>query len=179
PVPEVRQDLAENLFEEETGGLAAGRPHPQLFMLIPEGLGMDLRRFEHVQLLPAAKAYRDLLDAQTQLQGWAVATAVTTLFLEGTPHERHLFDADAPARPEPPLESHPLVVHHGLPVSCLELVRAHRDVEGEHRIAAWRMILDHVPATERMAVVHALRATTTAWLAYRDEVATACGLTPS
>nr|MBX2803077.1 iron-containing redox enzyme family protein [Myxococcales bacterium] len=47
PVPEVRQDLAENLFEEETGGLAAGRPHPQLFMLIPEGLGMDLRRFEH------------------------------------------------------------------------------------------------------------------------------------
>ena len=28
----VRRELAENLFEEETGGLQAGRPHPELFL---------------------------------------------------------------------------------------------------------------------------------------------------
>jgi pyrroloquinoline-quinone synthase len=28
PHPEVRRDLAENLFEEETGKLSLGRPHP-------------------------------------------------------------------------------------------------------------------------------------------------------
>jgi len=28
PIPQVRRDLAENLYEEETGGLVAGRPHP-------------------------------------------------------------------------------------------------------------------------------------------------------
>ena len=28
PIAEVRRDLAENLYEEETGGIIAGRPHP-------------------------------------------------------------------------------------------------------------------------------------------------------
>ena len=46
PVPEVRRSLAENLYEEETGGLVAGSPHPELFLEYPRGLGMDLRRFE-------------------------------------------------------------------------------------------------------------------------------------
>ena len=32
PVPEVRRSLAENLYEEETGGLVAGSPHPELFL---------------------------------------------------------------------------------------------------------------------------------------------------
>lgn len=176
PIPEVRRDLAENLYEEETGGLGAGRPHPELFLEIPDGLGMDLERFRQVELLPAARAYRGQLDAATVQQGWATAVAVTTLFLEGTPYERHLFDPDAPARPEPPLEAHPLVVHYGLPVERLALVRAHRDVEGGHRIAAWRMVLDHVPATERPAVVAAMQATRASWSAYRDAVADACGV---
>src|SRR6187455_583029 len=47
PTPEVRRELAENLFEEETGGLIAGKPHPELFLQYPKGLGMDLSRFEH------------------------------------------------------------------------------------------------------------------------------------
>src|SRR4051812_43507058 len=32
PVAEVRRELAENVYEEETGGLIAGRPHPELFL---------------------------------------------------------------------------------------------------------------------------------------------------
>ena len=58
PFPEVRRGLAENLYEEETGGLAAGRPHPDLFLEIPKGLGMDLARFENPRLLPEARDYR-------------------------------------------------------------------------------------------------------------------------
>src|SRR5262245_5973302 len=88
PIAEVRRELAENLYEEETGGLAAGRPHPELFLEYPKGLGMDLARFDDVALLPAARAYRELLDDCTQHRGWEVAAAVTTLFLEGTPYER-------------------------------------------------------------------------------------------
>ncbi|MGV3623627.1 MAG: iron-containing redox enzyme family protein, partial [Archangium sp.] len=37
PIPEVRRELAENLYEEETGGLHAGRPHPELFLEYPKG----------------------------------------------------------------------------------------------------------------------------------------------
>jgi hypothetical protein len=177
PIAEVRRDLAENLYEEETGGMIAGKPHPELFLEYPRGLGMDMSRFERVDLLPAARAYRDVLDDHTQRRGWAQAAAVTTIFVEGTPHERGELDASAPRRPAPPLEQHPLVVHYGLPLESLALTKAHRSVEGSHRAAAWRILLDHVPASERAGCVAALEACLAAWLAYRDAVADAVGLT--
>src|SRR5829696_4240165 len=65
PIAAVRRELAENLYEEETGGIAAGRPHPELFLEYPRGLGMDLARFEHVTLLPGATLYRAFLDRAT------------------------------------------------------------------------------------------------------------------
>jgi pyrroloquinoline-quinone synthase len=176
PLPEVRRELAANLYEEETGGIVAGRPHPELFLEYPRGLGMDLRRFHAVELLPAAARFRAVLDDHTQRRGWAQACAVTTIFLEGTAHERGELDPDAPRRPEPPLEEHPLVVHYGLPLQSLALTKAHRRVEGSHRAAAWRIILDHVPAADRAGVASALEHTLAAWHAYRDELAAACGL---
>src|SRR5262245_59572375 len=72
PIAAVRRELAENLFEEETGGLVAGLPHPELFLEYPRGLGMDLSRFESIALLPGARAYRDLLDDQTRHSGWEI-----------------------------------------------------------------------------------------------------------
>jgi hypothetical protein len=176
PIAEVRRDLAENLYEEETGGMIAGKPHPDLFLEYPRGLGMDLSRFAHIELLPAARAFRDVLDEHTQRHGWSQAAAVTTIFLEGTDHERGELDASAPKRPAPPLEQHPLVVHYGLPLDALALTKAHRRVEGSHRAAAWRMLLDHVPAAEHAGVVAAMERTLAAWSAYRDAVAAACGL---
>lgn len=177
PVPEARRELAENLYEEETGGLHAGRPHPELFLEYPKGLGFDLKRFETVELLPAARAYRHVLDQLTTSRGWAVAAAVVTLFIEGTPYERALFDPNSPARPEPPLEMHPLVRHYGLPVASLALTKAHRGVEGQHRLAAWHVLLDLVPEEARPGVLHGLEEALQAWLTWRDEVAHACGVT--
>jgi pyrroloquinoline-quinone synthase len=179
PIPEVRRELAENLYEEETGGLHAGRPHPELFLEYPKGLGFDLARFEQVTLLPGARHYRETVDVLTTQRGWATSAAVVTLFIEGTPNERALFDPQAPKRPEPPLEEHPLVKHYGLPVASLSLTRAHRGVEGEHRLSAWKMMLDFAPELERPAIVDALQQTQRAWLRYRDDVAEACGLTRS
>jgi pyrroloquinoline-quinone synthase len=63
-----------------------------------------------------------------------------------------------------------------LPLEALALTKAHRSVEGSHRAAAWRIVLDHVQSSEREAVVAAMQRTLAAWLAYRDEVAAACGL---
>lgn len=180
PVAAVRRDLAENLYEEETGGIRAGRPHPDLFLEIPAGMGMDLSRFSRTpspdSLLPAAAAYRRHLDETTLSRGWEVAVATTTLFIEGNPHERALFDASAPPRPEPPLSEHPLVKHYRLPLASLSLVRAHREVEGEHRKAAWRMVLDEISAPARRAVLDSLEETLSLWQSYRDGVAEAVGL---
>lgn len=176
PIPAVRRELAENLFEEETGGLVAGKPHPELFLEYPRGLGMDLSRFESIRLAPRARAYRELLDACCQGRGWAVAAAVSTIFVEGTAYERGEVQEGAARRPETPLSQHPLVVHYGLPLEALELTKAHRKVEGSHRSSAWHCLMDHAPPSERQPVIDAMNAVLTAWLRYRDEVALACGL---
>lgn len=177
PIATVRRDLIENVYEEETGRLGAGRPHPELFLEYPRGLGMDLARFERVELLPLARAYRDFLDECTLHGGWDVAAAVTTLFLEGTKYDRGELTDTAPRRPTPDLSEHPLVKHYGLPLSALALTRAHRSVEGGHRTAAWRSILDHVLEPERQeAVLSAMRGVLEHWLRYRDDVAAACGI---
>jgi len=176
PIPEVRRELAENIYEEETGGLSAGHPHPELFLRYPAGLAMDLERFEHVELLASAQAYRDFLDASTAGAPWEIGAAVTTLFLEGTRFERGEIDPAAAKRPVPPLEDHPLVKHYGLPLEDLALTKAHRAVEGEHRAAAWRVMLNHVSEAQRGPVIDAMESCLEKWLAYRDDVAGACGL---
>lgn len=176
PIAEVRRELAENLFEEETGGLHAGRPHPELFLEYPRGLGMDLTRFERVVLLPHAAAYRALLDDATTGRGWEIAAAVTTIFLEGTSYERGELDPQAPKRPTPPLTEHPLVKHYGLPLEHLALTKAHRAVEGDHRRGAWRVMLEFVDEARRPEVVAWMEKTLVAWQQYRIEVAAACGI---
>ena len=176
PVADVRRDLAENLFEEETGKLSRGKPHAELFLEYPRGLGMDVARYEAVELLPAAAAYRGELDAATLGAGWDVATAVTTIFVEGTEYERGEIDEAAPRRPEPALSEHPLVKHYGLPIERLELVRAHRMVEGDHRRSAWRIVLDHVTQERRIPVIDAMQRVLVRWHGYRDAVALECGV---
>jgi len=176
PIAVVRRELIENVYEEETGGIQAGKPHPELFLEYPRGLSMDLSRFEQVALLPASRQYRAFLDETTLRGGWEVGAAVTTLFVEGTPYERGELDPNAPRRPSPPLEDHPLVRHYGLPLSHLQLTKAHRAVEGEHRAAAWRLMLDHVAPAQRPAVVAAMSTALDLWLRYRDGIAEACGL---
>lgn len=176
PVGAARAELAENIYEEETGGLVAGRPHAELFLEYPRGLGMDLERFARVELLPQAAAYRAKLDELTLTRGWEVAAAVTTIFLEGTKYDRGEIEATARKRPEPALHEHPLVKYYGLELEHLALTKAHRQVEGSHRAAAWRIILDHVDAVMRPSVVEGMCDCLKAWLAYRDDVAEACGL---
>lgn len=176
PIAAVRRELAENLYEEETGGLTGGRPHPELFLEYPRGLGMDLSRFDHVTLLPAAAAYRALIDDATVNQGWEIAAAITILFIEGTAHERGEVEEGAEKRPQSRLSQHPLVKHYDLPIEHLALTRAHRQIEGNHRQSAWHILLEHVPPDQREPVVEWMERVLSAWLAYRDEVAEACGL---
>jgi heme oxygenase-like protein len=176
PIPAVRRSLAENLYEEETGGLVAGSPHPELFLEYARGLKMDLSRFENVQLLPAAKYYRTFLDDATQRYGWEIAAAIVTIFVEGTKDERGAIDSSRGAGAPTPLEEHPLVKYYGLPVEHLALTKAHRQVEGNHRALAWAGILNHVVPTRRGPVVRAMNEALERWLSYRDAVAEICGV---
>ena len=90
--------------------------------------------------------------------------------------DRNVLDPDAKPRPAPPLEQHPLVRHYGLDISHLELTKAHRGVEGDHRASAWHCVIEFVSAEKRQEVVHQMGKCLHLWKAYRDDVAEACGL---
>ena len=178
PHAEVRRDLAENLYEEETGGLSHGKPHPELFLVMMEGLGFRREQFRRIELLPEAVAYRAFIDQVTTRRPWIEGAAVVTLFIEGSREERrHIAEEGAaPGDVERELREHFLVRHYKIDPSFLDLKRAHHMVESGHRAAAWRMVMGHVPRADGAARLRALLERTLAlWLLYRDGVAKACG----
>lgn len=179
PPADVRADLAENLFEEETGKLTLGVPHPELFLRMMEGLGFDRAEFAKVTLAPAAAEYRAWLDKATTKSSWLVGAAVATVFVEGSRKDRNEVEGstEAEANVEEKLAKHPLVLHQGLDPKFLDLQRAHSKAESGHRAAAWRMVMGHAQdEASQKEVERALKKSLKLWKAYRSEVAAACGL---
>ena len=179
PVDEVRAALAENIYEEQTGGISRSGPHPALFLTMMEGLGFPRTAFadDDAWLHPAARAYRDFLREASIASPWQAAVAVLTIFVEGSVNERaELAGTFVRARGDAAVLGHPLVVHYGCPVEAMALRRAHADVEGAHRADAWRMALGHTPASLERDVVGRCARALELWSAYRDGVAERMGL---
>src|SRR3990167_2665554 len=82
PAP-VRRMLADNIYEEDTGGLSLGKSHPELFLTMMEGLGFAAKDFEQVRPLPASRAYRAWLDRISKQPTWVQGAAALTIFVEG------------------------------------------------------------------------------------------------
>jgi pyrroloquinoline quinone (PQQ) biosynthesis protein C len=181
PPQRIRAMLAENIYEEDTGGLSVGRSHPALFLEMMEGLGFSGEDFEDTPLLPASRAYREWLERVTRFRDWLVGVAVLTIFVEGSVKDRReLLDTSPRKTPgdiERVVETHPLVRHQGVSPKAMDLIRAHQMVEAGHRHAAYEMVLGHaVTADQQAAVLEALRQSLDHWLRYRDGIAEACGL---
>lgn len=179
-VPEVRRALAENLYEEQTGGISRTAPHPELFLVMMEGLGFRRDEFElgDETLHPAAIDYRDYLMKACGDKPWQAAVALATIFVEGSKNERaELAGTFHRKHGEAAVMAHPLVAHYGCPPAAMKLTRAHAEVEGGHRSDAWTMILGHVK-DERTAnaVLLACQEGLARWQRYRDGVAERMGL---
>ncbi|MDC4226006.1 MAG: hypothetical protein MPW15_17585 [Candidatus Manganitrophus sp.] len=108
---------------------------------------MDFRKidFQRISLLPASRRYRRWLDEITLSPSWLEGTAVITIFVEGSIHDRKEIGDNPPAAPpiEEVLRNHFLVRHHQLDPSALDLIRAHYLVEHGHRLDAWQIVLQN------------------------------------
>lgn len=180
PAP-VRRMLAENIYEEDTGGLSLGTSHPQLFLTMMKGLGFTQKDFERIRLLPASRAYRAWLDKASNLPHWVIGTAVLTIFVEGSVKDRAEMREPSVRKSAEDIEAvilnHPLVRHHGLSPACMDLIRAHQLVESGHRHDAYTMVTEHTTtAALQRSVLSALKTSMRLWLSYRDEIAKACGI---
>jgi pyrroloquinoline quinone (PQQ) biosynthesis protein C len=181
--PDTPQDaramLAANIYEEQTGGISGSTSHPELFLRMMDGCGFSRSDFEQVELLPAANRYRKLLDEITSLDQWVLGAAVLTIFVEGSVNERRELEKTSPepdAAIEAAIREHPLVRIHRVDPKFLELQRVHKKVEGGHRLDAWKMVLGHTPAALEDRVVQGVERALERWLAFRDDVARACGI---
>ena len=180
PPQDVCGMLAANIYEEQTGGISGSAPHPELFLRLMEGCGYARSSFAQVELLPGARAYRAFLDEVSWGTPWVLGAAVLTIFVEGSADERaelaaleHAPQTDAEI--EAALRRHPLVRVHGLDPKYMELQRVHKKVEGGHRRDAWDAVIRNVGLHER-AIERAVQKALELWLAFRDDVAAACGL---
>lgn len=183
PLADVRRALAENLYEEQTGGLSATAAHPDLFLKMMAGLGFAANAFDDddAWLHPAARRYRDFLFEHASGPPWQSAVALLTIFVEGSVNERRELEGTfVRLAGEEAVREHPLVKHHGCPPGAMTLTRAHAEVEGGHRAAAWRIVLDHVTegSTVAQAVVALCEEALARWHEYRDGVAERMGLRP-
>lgn len=180
PPSSVRQMLAENIFEEETGRLSLGTSHPELFLTMMKGLGYRPREFESVRLLPTAQAYRTWLDTMSAHPQWVFAAATLTVFVEGSVKDRQEmctpFKKKRAADIEFMIRAHPLVRYHGVSPDAMDLIRAHQQVEAGHRRDAYKMVLEYTPPTLQRTVLTCMEKSLSLWLAYRDSVARACGI---
>lgn len=180
PPASVRRMLAENIYEEDTGGLSLGKSHPELFLTMMEGLGFPPQEFEHIRPLPASRAYRDWLDTMSNHRHWVMGAATLTIFVEGSVKDRK--EILEPSKPksaediEGIIRNHPLVRYHGLPPDAMDLIRAHQLVEAGHRHDAYDMVVNHTAPALQRSILANLRKSLSLWFKYRDAVAKACGI---
>ena len=181
PPTAARRMLAENIYEEDTGGLTFGRSHAELFLMMMRGLGYSATDFEHVRLLPAARAYRAWVDRATSRGDWVRGAATMAIFVEGSIHDRHEMlhpgEPKAEREIEEAVRRHPLVRHHGVSPEYMDLTRAHQKVEGGHRHHAYAMVAAGAEGRrQQQTVIACVEKSLELWLRYRDAVARACGL---
>ncbi|HEX4512371.1 MAG TPA: iron-containing redox enzyme family protein [Polyangiaceae bacterium] len=182
PIQGVRAALAENVYEEQTGGISRSGPHPELFLGMMEGLGFSRSEFEEnaCNLHPSARSYRQMLRDGAASAPWQAAVALLTIFVEGSRNERaELEGTFVRAKGEDAVMKHPLVVHYGCPPDAMKLTRAHGAVEGAHRADAWRIVMENVREDEETlvrTVVQTCERALWAWHRYRDGVAERMGL---
>lgn len=181
PPPSVRRMLAENIYEEDTGGLSLGTSHPELFLTMMEGLGFTAEDFEQIRPLPASRTYRTWLDRMSNHRRWVLGAATMTVFVEGSVKDRK--ELLEPAKPktaeeiETIIKNHPLVRYHGVSPERMDLIRAHQLVESGHRRDAYRMVTEHAAGTTvQRSVLASLKKSLRLWHVYRDAVAEACGI---
>ncbi len=84
PFPEERIELAESLYEEETGRISGcNLPHPELFIRFGEGLGLARAEMIEAEPLPATAALIDWFELATKQRSFIEGAAAMNLAAEG------------------------------------------------------------------------------------------------
>lgn len=150
PFPDERRELAESLYEEETGRISGcGLPHPELFIRFGESLG--LRREELVcgDPLPETAALIDWFELASKARSFIEGAAAMNLAAEG----------QVPGAFGPFARA--LERHYGLSREAVAFWDVHEIADREHSDVGDHIVVRHADTEEcrervRRAVAHSL-----------------------
>ncbi len=163
PFPEERKELAESVYEEETGRLSGcNLPHPELFIRFGEALG--LRRAELVEgrPLPATRSLIDWFELSTKQRSFIEAAAAINLAAEG----------QVPGAFGPMARR--LQANYELSREAVEFWDVHEVADAEHSDVGDHIVVRHATdAAIQARVRDALQHSLDAWWQFFDGIQTA------
>ena len=160
PSPDERRMLAESLYEEETG-LVSGcnLPHPELFILFGEGVGLQRDALVGGEALPATAALIDWFRTSTRERSFLEGAAAINLAAEG----------QVPGAFGPFARA--LQKHYGLSEEAVSFWDVHEIADREHSDVGDHIVVRHANTTELQdKVTSAVETSLDRWWSFFDGI---------
>ncbi len=160
PFPDVRMELAESVYEEETGRISGcNQPHPELFLRFGEAIGLPRAAMIDGEPLPATRALIDWFELSTKQRSFIEAAAAMNLAAEG-----QVAGAFGPM-------ARRLQQHYGLDRAAVEFWDVHEIADAEHSQVGDNIVVRHATDGATQArVLDALQHSLDAWWQFFDGI---------
>jgi len=160
PFPEERIELAESVYEEETGRLSGcNQPHPELFIRFGGAVGLSRSEMTEGRPLPATQALIDWFELSTKQRSFIEAAAAINLAAEG----------QVPGAFGPMARR--LQENYGLSRDAVEFWDVHEVADAEHSEIGDNIVVRHATdAATQARVRDALQHSLDAWWQFFDGI---------
>jgi len=163
PFPDERVELAESLYEEETGRISGCNvSHPELFIRFGEAVGTRRTAMVEGAPLPGTAALIDWFELSTTQRSFIEGAAATNLAAEG-----QVPGAFAPL-------ARALEKHYGLSREQVAFWDVHEEADREHSDIGDHVVIRYATSPEWQAKVRAaVERSLTLWWQFFDDIARA------
>jgi pyrroloquinoline-quinone synthase len=160
PFPEVRMELAESIYEEETGRISGcNLPHPELFIRFGEAVGLSRAEMVDGRPLAATRALIDWFELSSKQRSFIEAAAAMNLAAEG----------QVPGAFGPMARR--LQENYGLSREAVEFWDLHESADAEHSQVGDNIVVRHATdAATQARVRDALQHSLDAWWHFFDGI---------
>jgi pyrroloquinoline-quinone synthase len=160
PFPKERMELAESVYEEETGRLSGcNLPHPELFIKFGEAVGLKREDMTEGRPLPGTRALIDWFELSTKQRSFIEAAAAINLAAEG----------QVPGAFGPMARR--LQQHYGLSEDAVAFWDIHEVADAEHSDVGDNIVVRHATdAAIQARVRDALQHSLDAWWQFFDGI---------
>lgn len=160
PFPDERRELAESLYEEETGRISGcGLSHPELFLCFSAALGSERSQMTKAKPLPGTAALIDWFELSSRHLPFLEGAAAITLAAEG-----QVPGAFGPLARD-------LEKHYGLSREAVAFWDVHEVADRDHSDIGRSAVIAHADTPElRDRVRQAVERSLDMWWLFFDEI---------